>query len=710
MTMRNTIPLLSHIALAIMAAAATAQTAAQNEVRLREAMHKEQVEGDLPTAIRIYQSIASDKGDRSLAAKALVQLGRCYEKQGNTEARKAYERVLREFADQGPAASEARTRLARMKPPARRTEMAARRLTQPMGAYPLRTVTRDGRYTAYMFMRRSVIVLLDLSTGKEREVGGGRRLIPPGDWGRTATISPGGAEVAYDQVHPDGTSDLCIIGVNATGPRVLQRGLNAFFIADWSRDGSAILIREMVPTANSRPLRSLLVDVRSGEARVVKSSGLRGSGISVSQMLGPQFRAAQFRISPDVKFLADTFSESPQTGGTGVFVTAVGDDKSYKIAGAPADAYLFGWSPDGEQLLYISNQSGHYDLWAVPMRDGRPSGVPVVLKKDLGLALSSGIADDGSLYYSVTSSFGNVYLGELDIAAAAVRNLQSVPQRPGELKGSATWSPDGSRLLMDRLLDPFATKGIIRDVATGDEKEIGPPPGSFSPTAASDGQQMNLYQSRWAPDGKSIVYLIHRGRLQDSEQVIVTDLQTGLVSHQAQIASRFGHMMPTVAPDGRHVYAARGANGMNASRVVRIDLETGQEQEICAARPSVWALSPDGSQIACAGLGGAIQIVPTNGGSGRELVRADEFGPMTWTADGKHLIYTTATDKRGTGPGGPGSYWIVPSAGGKPRKLDINLSTMGLMSIHPDNSHIAISSGGTGTELWVLENVLRSSR
>ena len=70
----------------MMVAPLPAQIVSQNEIRFREARHKEQVEGDLNGAIKLYQSIASAQGDRSLAAKALVQLGRCYEKQGNAEA------------------------------------------------------------------------------------------------------------------------------------------------------------------------------------------------------------------------------------------------------------------------------------------------------------------------------------------------------------------------------------------------------------------------------------------------------------------------------------------------------------------------------------------------------------------------------------------------------------------------------------------------
>jgi Tol biopolymer transport system component len=163
-----------------------------------------------------------------------------------------------------------------------------------------------------------------------------------------------------------------------------------------------------------------------------------------------------------------------------------------------------------------------------------------------------------------------------------------------------------------------------------------------------------------------------------------------------------------VAPDGRHVYMAKGGAMTKSSHVVRIDLQTGEEKEICAAMPSVWALSPDGKQIACAGHGDGIQILQTQGGTGRDLVKGAQFGPMAWTADGTHLIYTIPAP--GAGPGGAGIYWMIPTAGGTPRRLDLALDRVGLMSIHPDNRHIAISPGGSTTEVWVLQNLLHASK
>src|SRR5262249_5785135 len=96
-----------------LAAALAAQTSP--DVALRAAMETETVKGGLKGAIEHYNKIAQGK-DRALAAKALVRMAQCYQKLGDAEASRIYERVVREFADQKEAATEARARLDGLRP------------------------------------------------------------------------------------------------------------------------------------------------------------------------------------------------------------------------------------------------------------------------------------------------------------------------------------------------------------------------------------------------------------------------------------------------------------------------------------------------------------------------------------------------------------------------------------------------------------------
>ena len=104
----------------------------------QQALVKERAEGKLEEAIQLYKRIVQEHaGNRILAAKALVQMGQCYEKLGKDEARKAYERVLRDYADQNEAAAQARARLAALSGngASRSSEMVARRVWTGPGGY-----------------------------------------------------------------------------------------------------------------------------------------------------------------------------------------------------------------------------------------------------------------------------------------------------------------------------------------------------------------------------------------------------------------------------------------------------------------------------------------------------------------------------------------------------------------------------------------------
>jgi len=83
-----------------------------------KALYTEEVKGELQNAIDLYQQILTTyPEDRQITAKSLFQMGICYEKLGSQEAKKAYQRIIQEFADQTEVVTEARTRLAALEKP-----------------------------------------------------------------------------------------------------------------------------------------------------------------------------------------------------------------------------------------------------------------------------------------------------------------------------------------------------------------------------------------------------------------------------------------------------------------------------------------------------------------------------------------------------------------------------------------------------------------
>src|SRR5210317_70958 len=85
----------------------------QNQEQLfQQALMKEEGEGALQEAIDIYTKIVENSSaERLLRANAQLQIGLCYEKLGKKQATEAYNRVIKQFADQQQTAEIAKARI-----------------------------------------------------------------------------------------------------------------------------------------------------------------------------------------------------------------------------------------------------------------------------------------------------------------------------------------------------------------------------------------------------------------------------------------------------------------------------------------------------------------------------------------------------------------------------------------------------------------------
>src|SRR5215471_6690262 len=195
----------------------------QADVMFQAAFHKQLVDGDLEGAIQQYKSILARYGsDRAVAAKAWVEMGQCYEKLGKEEARKAYEHVVRDYADQTEAAAKARTRLAALSVngASRSSEMVTRRLWTGPDVDVGGSLSPDGRYLSCVDRATGDLALRELATGKMRRLtneGSSTELTEL----RGSAISPDGKEVVYNWFNKDGSPDLRVVRLDGSAPRIL---------------------------------------------------------------------------------------------------------------------------------------------------------------------------------------------------------------------------------------------------------------------------------------------------------------------------------------------------------------------------------------------------------------------------------------------------------------------------------------------------------
>src|SRR5262245_13110234 len=145
---------------------AAAQRVSEIELLLREALHKQQVEGDLPAAIKLYrQIVATRNGNRAVISKALLELAGCYEKLGQ-QSEAVYQRIVRDYSDQ-PAASQARAKLAALRPPAPPPTMTLRQIKPGEGIQNI--VAIDDQHSVYWDSTNTTLFFGDIA-GKQRNV------------------------------------------------------------------------------------------------------------------------------------------------------------------------------------------------------------------------------------------------------------------------------------------------------------------------------------------------------------------------------------------------------------------------------------------------------------------------------------------------------------------------------------------------------------
>jgi Tol biopolymer transport system component len=645
---------------------------------LEKAQKLELVDGDLKGAIATYETILSVQGvPRAVAARALLHLGECHEKLGHAEARKAYERLVRDFADQAEEAGRARARLAALGEADR--AMKVRQVWAGPDDDLLGAPTRDGRYLTLQDWDSEDLAVRDLVTGEKRRL---THKDPGFEFAVESLPSPDGQEVAYCWYNKDQFYDLRIVGMDGSNPRVLYTSTQMKWVqpTDWSPDGKSILA-----VLQGRDKRSQIaqIAVKDGSVRVLKSFD--------------QQTPQRPRFSPDGRFVAYGLPRGSGAERHDVFLLPLGGGAETALVEHPANDLMFDWTPDGTRVLFGSDRSGTMSAWVIRVADGKPQGTPEMVKPDLGQDVDPmGFTQDGSYYYRVRTGMTEVYVAEIDLATGRrLAEPRPATQRYAGANHNPEWSFDGRRLLFlsHRGPGPWGARAIcVRDMEDGGVHE--------TPSKLEE-----IVLARWSPDGRSLLVAAQHPPGEFGPFRI--DLQTGDFERMdLKNPSGWGGAW---SPDGKALFYHQG------NSIVARSLATGEEQAVYRlAAPSHWcaplALSRDGRQLAVAasegdGRLGVLKVLPAEGGDTRDLLRAFEMpfpGSVAWTPDGLSLLVSKKPNPRSPAT----ELWLVPVQGGEPRKLDLVADNLCDVRVHPDGRHIAYTAGKDRQEVWALSNFL----
>lgn len=409
-------------------------------VRLQSGIAKEDVDGDLKSAIDIYQKIARDaSAPRDVRSKALLRLAGCYEKLGQ-QATQVYEQVVRDFADQ-PAATQARNRLAALLPRASSgpSTMTQRKIEVP-GAGPAFT---DGQRAVYRDAATGDLVISDLS-GKDKRVvfkpkpGAVVNYFRPSRDLSVIVMPREGPEHPLALIKADGTGYREIAPAGADGAPGLP---------SWSWDNRYVLYISANPDGTNVLLRITAADGSTQEVLRRNKS----------------IRAAQF--SPDGRFIA--YSEGALSGVSTFIMSSQGGEPQL----ISSSATLMDWTRDGRYLAVSSPHSGATALQLLPVKDGKPAGDAVFVR--YGSFLGGQTTASGSLFYLSfpdAGALGREWIADLD-PAGHPGNWKSLDTgSSGLLAPVPTWSPDSAQIVWTVQREDTGQLGFV-----GRARGISPP-------------------------------------------------------------------------------------------------------------------------------------------------------------------------------------------------------------------------------------------
>jgi Tol biopolymer transport system component len=656
-------------------------------VELQRVTQQLTVSGDMRAAIDGYKRIVDKAGsNREVAAQALLRLAESYEKLKDAEAATIYARIVREF----PERKEATTARARLggtggTPPAASAKNDRAVWTGPNVDMTGR-VSGDGRLISFVDQGTGRLMIRDVAANADRAL---TATAPNRQRPQWSAVSKDGKQIVYEWV---GTRpEVHVAALTAGGllepRRLVVANAVSFSSFDWSPDGKWIAAALELTDGTGQ---IGVIAVADGSFRSLKSVG-RG-------VVGKVTNPSSIFFSPDGKYVA---YDRPPTGTSqqrDVFVLAVDGNRDVPAVAYGNNDFVMGWSADGSRLLFRSDRTGSWGLWAQPFADGTAQGTPELLKTDIGRSVSLGVTASGTLYLYKRISTRDLTIASIDLDSGKLLGPPvGFPEGFVEGAQNAAWSPDGKYLAY--LVTCNNGCLAIRSVATGQVRRLAP-------------TMSNLGVPSWSPDGRS---LLASGRdVAGREGILRIDAQSGEAS-----AVITGEGLQVVSggwsPDGSKVYFNR------IDGVAERDIASGSERMVHreAGGLRLAHLSPDRRHVFGIGAfdpstqSAGFVVVPVAGGQPRELFRVSASegfspGPFQWTPDSRAILAIQNVGSRK-------ELWLVPAAGGPHRKLDIdpNIWFAGTtggrdngFSLSPDGRSIAFQTGNAAAEVWALEHFL----
>ena len=333
------------------------------------------------------------------------------------------------------------------------------------------------------------------------------------------------------------------------------------------------------------------------------------------------------------------------------------------------------WSPDGKQIVFVSNLSGKNNLWLVSAESGWPTQLTVSDQRQTAPAWSP----DGK-WIAYQSDYDGDEQWDIFIVSPKTGQLVNLTNTRDIAEASPTWSPDGRYLAY--LVKPRTSSVSeidIYDMVLRKIKHI---------TADTPKDKRNTGPV-WSKDGKYIVYTQHQAKGTDSN-IFIADVAAGkstlLTPHEGEQIYNANDISAVPVPDALHVLITSNAgNGYENVAILDVGMKGASNGVLSPGKinwltKDKWEISggrfsPDGKKVTWTGnVDGNTDIFVHDLAMGKTTSLPLPKGvndlagrSSTFSKDGTRLLYYH------NGPTAPNDLWVHSMATGKSHQVTHSL-------------------------------------
>ncbi|MCC6860522.1 MAG: PD40 domain-containing protein [Bryobacterales bacterium] len=564
-------------------------------------------------------------------------------------------------------------------------EIVPRLVWQGPDANALGAPSRDGRWFSYVDTASGDLAVRDLETGQSRFVTRKDPRSQKGEFAYFSVLSADGKTAAFAWFNDEGYYDLRVAEVPGPAesphpPRVLYRNREAGFVQPCAfSPGAKSILTLFFRRDNISQIA--LVSTGDGAVRTLKSLN----------WIYPK----RMDFSPDGRWIVYDNLSAAGAGERDIFLLDSGGRRETRLLGGPANDLFPLWSPDGREVLFLSDRSGSMGIWALRAADGLAApGEPRLVRDGLGRALPLGLTAAGHLYYGLRAGQTDVHVVNL---GAAHLPPPAIGDSPGRNSG-AVFSPDGSTLayLSARGPENYGRAQhavLLYSLERHSSREL--------PVRLAHTERL-----AWSPDGRRLLLAGSDRRARSG--LFEYELESGRTRPVVLATQGNGRGLEgTYAGNDEIVYVRPGS-----PQALVLHGFKDQADRVLYEAPgnlhlAVPAVSAGGLRLAFA------QVQPDGGGKGDILLLAipsrkterlltlpgGRVIDLAWMPGGQALLVGTE--------GSSGSHlWHVSASGDTMRPALPAPRRKPGISVHPDGRKVAVTLGEDRHEIWVLEHAI----